>query len=165
MDKEERTRKLFKDIALRFAFESHCESRKVSAIAVLDNHIISTGINGTPKGYVNCDDYFKEQWMLSRKTLNEYSDWLATNEWRELHHQWSIKYEIHSEQAMVGNAAKRGISLESCDIYITLEPCQHCAKLLITCGVKRIFYINEYDKADLESKKLLQSCGIVIEKI
>ncbi|NJO88895.1 MAG: hypothetical protein HC831_08020, partial [Chloroflexia bacterium] len=58
-EKESRLKNLFKDIVLRIAEESHCESKKVAAIAVKNGRIIATGINGSISGLTNCDEYWK----------------------------------------------------------------------------------------------------------
>src|SRR5205814_5773759 len=42
-------------IAQAVSFRSSCIKRKVGALIVLDNRIVSTGYNGTPRGTPNCD--------------------------------------------------------------------------------------------------------------
>jgi len=155
--------KLFTDIALRFAKESHCESHKVCALAVKNNRIIATGINGTPKGSINCDDYFKA-YHKSKKINIDYNDWIKTKEFRSLHHDWSNKNETHAEMSLVAECAKNGISLKDSTIYTTLKPCVYCSKLLSGLGIKEIIYINDYDKSDIVSEHLLNTCGITIRK-
>ena len=54
-------------------------------------------------------------------------------------------------------------SVSGCTIYVSLFPCNECAKAIIQSGIKRIVY--ESDKyADTEttiaSKKMLQAAGI-----
>lgn len=128
--------KLFLDILDRFAQESHCTRRKVACLAVKDNRIIATGINGTPPGFENCDEYFK--------------DWDQTTEdYKHHHHEWSMLRENHAEQNLIGYAAAHGISLEGCDIYCSLAPCISCTRLLSTIKPRRIFYKEAYDKSDV----------------
>jgi len=62
--------------------ESKCVSRQVGCIIAKDDRIISTGINGTPPGFINCHDKFP------------YYD---SSLLREQHHCWSKIYEIHAE--------------------------------------------------------------------
>ena len=59
---------------------SKCVSKKVGAIIVKNNRIISMGYNGTPRGVKNCCEIFDE-----------------SNFDREEHHQWSKNSEIHAE--------------------------------------------------------------------
>lgn len=162
--KEERSRKLFSDICLRFAEESHCLSKKVAAIAVCDGHIVATGINGTLKDMINCDEYWKIYHKENNISIN-FEDWIKTTEWRELHHDWSNINEVHAEMSLLLEAVKYGIKIEDCDIYCSLEPCSNCAKTLAGLKPKNIFYINSYDKSDLESKYLLKSFGINYKKL
>jgi dCMP deaminase len=108
----------------------------VACLAVKDNRIIATGINGTPPGEENCDEHFK--------------DWDQTSEeYKKCHHEWSIVRERHAEENMIGYAAAHGISLEGCDIYCSLAPCVSCTRLLSTIKPKRIFYKEAYDKSDV----------------
>lgn len=162
--KKEKEISRFRDIVLRMSQESHCQSFKVAAIAVKDGRIIATGINGSPPGFVNCDTYFNA--MHTSKNIDiPYSDWIKTKEWREIHHDWSDKNETHAEQSLICEAAKKGIPLNGCDIYVSHQPCMHCSKMLTGIGVKNIYYVNAYDKADSYSKFLLNSSGITLTYI
>ena len=160
----ESNKKLFKDIVLRFAEESKCESKKVAALAVKNNRIVSTGINGTTSKYINCCDHFSNVYKELKLDIS-YIDWKKTSNWREMHHAWSNIHEIHAETNMVIEASKNQITLQGCDIYVSLQPCEHCVKLLISLGVKNIYYVNAYDKTKPESMDLLKKCKINIEQI
>ena len=46
----------FMKIAILTSQRSNCIKRKVGAIIVKDNRILSQGYNGTPSGFVNCFD-------------------------------------------------------------------------------------------------------------
>lgn len=61
---------------------------------------------------------------------------------------------IHAEQRAISLALTREMSMLDGTVYISHTPCLHCAKLLISCGVKEIFYKNEYH--NVISKKLLK---------
>ena len=52
--------KTFIEIAEKFAEQSTCVKRKVGAVLVKDLRILSTGYNGTPSGFCNCNEVFKE---------------------------------------------------------------------------------------------------------
>ena len=128
--------KLFLDILDRIAQESHCARRKVACLAVKDNRIIATGINGTPPGFENCDEHFKDADKNSE-------------EFRVEHHNWCLPIELHSEENLITYAARNGISLEGCDIYISLAPCVSCTRLLAALKPRRVFYKEAYDKSDI----------------
>lgn len=140
--------KLYKDICLRFAKESHCVSKKVCCLAIRDGRIIATGINGTTPNSPNCDEIF------NKKDFD-----------REAHHNWSLIHEIHAEQSLISFAARKGISLEDSEILVSLMPCRDCSKLLIALKPTVVYYINEYDKGESESKKLFEEAGIPLIKV
>ena len=154
--------KLFKDIAFRFAKESHCLSKQVCAVAVKDNRIIATGINGTPSGQEDCDDHFKRYYTEHDIDI-PYKQWLKTDEWKELHHQWSNRNEIHGEQSLIAWSAAHNVNLEGCDIYITLEPCVTCMKLLAALKPANIYFFTEYERNDIRAENFFKECGINCE--
>jgi dCMP deaminase len=119
----------FLQIAEIFAGFSHCVSHKVGAVLVKDGRIISTGYNGTPPGYLNCDDKFDSECFD-----------------REEHHKWSNNTEIHGELNALLFSARNGISVNGATMYSTLQPCTQCVKNMIQAGISRIVYMKEYDK-------------------
>lgn len=162
--KKETQKSRFKDIVIRSSQDSHCERVKVAAIAVQHGRIVATGINGTPPNYINCDEHFIHV-HSSENIETPYEEWKKTEEFKKLHHEWSEKNETHAEQSLICEAAKKGIKLEGCDIYVSHQPCIHCSKMLTALGVKNIFFVNSYDKADDYSKFLLNSNKIILEQI
>ncbi len=72
--------------------------------------------------------------------------------------------KIHAEQNAITDCAKRGVSTADCDAYITHFPCVICVKLLISAGIRRIFYINDYrNSPDVEM--FCRDTGVILEKI
>ena len=138
----------FLDVTEIIAKRSHCCSKKVCAIAVKDYRIIGTGINGSISGCKNCDDIFFEK------------D-LGIPEIREQHHQWSLENELHAEQNLILDLAKRGVSSIGVDVFVSLQPCENCARLLAQSGISNIYWRNSYDKGNLEkTQKFFQDAGI-----
>lgn len=137
-------------IAYDIAKLSHCVSHQVGVILVKDGRILSTGINGTPKGCRNCDDIFDED------SFN-----------RDEHHKFSENYEIHAETNAIIFAAENGISIKGAEMFSTLHPCNHCLKMICNSGIKKIYYCEEYDllNDDPMMKDLLGQCGVEIERI
>ena len=137
----------FINIAKEIASASKCVSKQVGAVIVKDGRILSTGYNGTPSRYTNCN----EQWHG-----------LYTKE----HHEWSKTYEIHAEMNAIIWAARKGISIEGATIYVTLEPCSECSKNLIASGIERIVYATpyEYNESEIISR-FLQDNGVIIEQL
>jgi dCMP deaminase len=128
-----------------------CDRGKAACIIVKDNYILSTGYAGSVSGQPHCD----EVGHLMIKQLNQ--DGSVTSHCCKT---------AHSEQNAIAQAAKRGISVDGATIYITMEPCFSCAKLLIQSGIKRIVCLKQYHNAQL-TRELCESAGIeliVIEK-
>lgn len=127
----------FMKTAFLLAEHSHCVSHHVGAVIVKDNRIISMGYNGTPPGVTNCDQVF------DKRNFN-----------RQEHSAWSLSKEIHGEMNALSFAVKWGISVDDCDMYVTMTPCNNCLKNLIMSGIKRVYYYYVYDKSDLDSEML-----------
>ena len=136
--KFEKKRKLdhtFLKIARVLSEQSHCVSRQVGAVFVKEGRILISGINGTVAGETNCDEIF------SRDGFG--TVWDAGQ-----HRHWSDKNEIHAEQNGIIYAAKHGIALDGCTVYSTLQPCDHCVKMLAAVGAKRIVFAQLYDRVE-----------------
>lgn len=120
---------------LRMAFiwaeNSYCIRRKVGALIVKDNMIISDGYNGTPSGFENiCED---ENGLTK-------------------------PYVLHAEANAITKVARSNNSSEGATLYITDAPCIECAKLIIQAGIRRIVYSKAYRSDD--GIKLLERAGI-----
>ncbi|WP_419763550.1 MAG: deoxycytidylate deaminase [Arcobacter sp.] len=139
--------KNFINIANEIASASKCVSKQVGAVIVKDGRILSTGYNGTPAGFKNCNDYWG-------------------GEYTKDHHDWSKTYEIHAEMNAIIWAARRGISIEGATIYVTLEPCSECSKNLIAAGIARIVFQRAYEHTDSDIvSTFLKENKVIIEQI
>lgn len=137
--------KFFLDVASRLAEESHCISLHVGAVIVRDKRIISMGYNGTPEGLPNCDDQFAKSIFK-----------------REEHHEWSLINEIHAEMNALMYAAKNGIPVQDCTIYVTHKPCYECMKNISQSGIKRVVYLHDYKYSDI-SEGTSKYMGVNVE--
>ncbi|WP_277373228.1 anti-phage dCTP deaminase [Pseudomonas sp. AA-38] len=55
---------------------------------------------------------------------------------------------IHAEmEAILGLARSQGNSTDSCVLYTTTFPCHNCARHIIAAGIKRVVYIEPYEKS------------------
>ena len=115
--------------------ESKCVSKQVGCVIAKDKRIISTGYNGTPPGFKNCNEVFDKD-----------------NFDREEHHKWSKIYEIHAEMNAIAFAARNDIGIEDAELYTILQPCDDCLKNIIAAGIKKIYYVIPYDKATEDNK-------------
>lgn len=128
-------RKLMMGVAWLFAEQSYCKRRQVGAVLVKDNRILATGYNGTISGRSNnCED--------GDTTLQEV---------------------LHAEQNVIAFAAKHGIPMDGCTLYVTTNPCQDCAKMLAQSGIKAVVYQEVY--RDLKGIDLLVDNGISVTRM
>jgi len=121
-----------------------CSRGRASCIMVKENVIISTGYVGSIPSQPHCD----EVGHLLIKQMDENGE-ISEHCIRTL----------HCEVNCLAFAAKNGISVNGATIYITMEPCFSCTKMLIQAGIKRIVCLKQYHKAQL-SRELCKNCGI-----
>jgi dCMP deaminase len=126
----------FKQLCELTATRSSCHRLHVGCIFVKNNRIIAQGYNGYIAG---C-----EHKAIVRDNHN-----IST---------------IHAEQNTITDCAKRGVSSDGCSAYITHYPCYNCMKLLVSCGISEINYINDY-KNDVLVGDLAKEANILINKI
>tara|TARA_R110002072_G_scaffold292637_1_gene461579 strand:+ start:289 stop:696 length:408 start_codon:yes stop_codon:yes gene_type:complete len=126
----------FKQLCELTATRSSCQRLHVGCIFVKNNRIIAQGYNGYITG---C----------------EHNEIVRDN------HNIST---IHAEQNTITDCAKRGVSSDGCSAYITHYPCYNCMKLLVSCGISEINYINDY-KNDVLVSNLAKEAKININKI
>lgn len=124
------------------ATRSTCYSRPVGAVIVKDKRLLSTGYNGAPPGTWHCTD---EQQCYWRQPENQ----VAGIEPREL------SRAIHAEMNAIAHAARNGISIEGGTLYCTLSPCVNCFKVVISAGIKEIFFEHIYDFNNQSGDKFL----------
>ena len=67
---------------------------------------------------------------------------------------------IHAEQAVVSEAAKRGISIEGASIYMNVFPCLVCARIIAFAGIKKCYF--RTGNAYLNVEEALKSRGVEI---
>ena len=107
-------------IAKEIATCSKAERKKVGAIIVKNDNIISIGYNGTPSGWDNkCE---------------------KNNE--------TIKEVLHAESNAILKCARDGSNCNGSILYLTLSPCFECAKLILQSGIKEVYYLEEYRNID-----------------
>ena len=135
----------FMGVAMMSGMRSKDPNSQVGACIVSeDNKILSMGYNGFPKGC--SDDEFP--WAREGDSLHT-----------------KYFYVTHSELNAILNY--RGGSLEGAKLYVSLFPCNECAKAIIQAGIKRIVY--DSDKYDgtpsvVASKRMLKAAGVVMQK-
>lgn len=102
--------------------------------------IVGIGYNGFPYG---CDD---NEYPWGR----DQSDYLNCK----------YPYVVHAEPNAILNST---CPLDNCTIYVTLFPCNECAKLIIQSGIKEVVYMSDkYNGTDsnIASKRMLNSANV-----
>lgn len=54
---------------------------------------------------------------------------------------------VHAEMAALIDAARRGVSVAGCTMFVTTFPCHLCARHIVAAGIKRVVYIEPYAKS------------------
>ncbi|MFG6332211.1 MAG: dCMP deaminase family protein [Lachnospiraceae bacterium] len=131
----------FMGIAYLSAMRSKDPSTQVGACIVSrENKILSMGYNGFPTG---CDD---DEFPWDREGGFGESKYA---------------YVTHSELNAILNY--RGGSLEGTKLYVTLFPCNECAKAIIQAGIRELVYADDkYNgtPASLASRRMLKAAGV-----
>ena len=132
----------FMGVAKLAGMRSKDPNTQVGACIVSDdNKILSIGYNGLPRG---CSD---DEFPWNRDNEDPYQN--------------KYFYTTHSELNAILNY--RGGSLEGAKLYVTLFPCNECAKAIIQTGIRTVVY--ESDKYALTpstcaSKRMFDAAGV-----
>ena len=109
-----------------------------------DKKVVSIGYNGMPRG---CNDndfpWEREGGFLDTK----------------------YAFVVHAELNAILNSTR---SVDGCTIYVSLFPCNECAKAIIQSGIKKVVYESDkYDGTDgnIASKKMLREAGVELEQL
>ncbi len=135
----------FMSFAKIAAKKSKDPSTQVGACIVdKEKRVVGLGYNGFPK---NLDD--------SKFPQKREGSFLETK----------YAYVVHAEPNAILNSTKQ---TEGCKIYVTLYPCNECAKLIIQAGITEVVY--ESDKyrdtdAHRASVRLFKASGVKTRKI
>lgn len=130
----------FMGIAMLSALRSKDPSTQVGACIVnQDKRILSMGYNGMP----HCCDDEEYPWGHGEGLDSKYL------------------YVCHAELNAILNCNS---SVKNCIVYVTLFPCNECAKAIIQSGIKEIIYLSD-KYADTEgtkaSKRMFDSAGVI----
>jgi dCMP deaminase len=112
--------------AIIASWRSPDPNTQVGAVIVDHNKcIVSTGYNGFPRGITACSfpwDRDKENPLENKYT-----------------------YVVHAEKNAIVNA---GYHITGCTLYVTMYPCNSCAKDVIQAGIRKIIFLENpyYDQ-------------------
>ena len=105
-----------------------------------DNKILSMGYNGFPKGCSD-DEFPWERENDKDSNLTKYP------------------FVTHSELNAILNYS--GGSLEGAKLYVSLFPCNECAKAIIQSGIKEVIYDSDKyaDTTSVKASKMMFDCA------
>lgn len=114
-------------IAHLVATRSTCQRRAVGAVIVRERRILTTGYNGAPRGLQHCPaDGPQHDWPNGCMRAGH-----------------CIR-SLHAEQNALLQAAMIGVPCEGSTIYVTCQPCNSCAKMVINAGIRTVIYEGDY---------------------
>lgn len=130
----------FMGVAKLSSLRSKDPNTKVGACIVNEKkRIVGIGYNGLPYGC--SDDEFP---------------WEREGEFLET----KYPYVVHAEPNAILNSTNK---LDDATLYVTLFPCNECAKLIIQSGIKEIVYVSDkYNGSNdnVASKRMLTAAGV-----
>ena len=131
----------FMGIAMLSAMRSKDDDSQVgTCIVSSDNKILSLGYNGMPTG---CDDNLMP-WRRNGAPLDT-----------------KYMYVCHAELNAILNSGDT--SLKDSILYVTLFPCNECAKAIIQSGIREVVYLSDKYNGEINnivSKKMFDMVGI-----
>ena len=135
----------FMGLAHLSALRSKDPNTQVGAAIIDENHrVVSVGYNGFPTGV--SDDEFP--WSREGDVLTS-----------------KYAFVVHAELNAILNSQR---SVRGCTIYVSLFPCNECAKAIIQSGIKKIVYESDkYNGVDtnIASKRMLRAAGVELVRI
>lgn len=135
--------KYFMNVAILASLRSK-DTTKVGSVLVLNKKLVGMGYNGFPSGV--------DESKLPTSRVGSFSD-------------VKYAYTIHSEQNCILNSPVYDIA--GATLYVTLFPCNECAKLIIQKGISEIVYLSDKHHDDppyVASRRLLSLTNIIVRQ-
>jgi len=130
----------FMGVAKLSAMRSKDPETQVGACIVnARKRIVGIGYNGFPFG-IDDDDF----------------PWDKTDSWLDS----KYPYVVHAEQNAILNATE---PLDGATLYVTLFPCNECAKVILQSGIREVIYLEDkYHDKDIfkASRRMMDAKGI-----
>ena len=136
----------FMVVARAVASKSKDPSTKVGALVVDPSRVIrASGFNGFPRGVLDLPERLADR-------------------------EKKLTMVVHAEMNAICNAARVGVPLEGCSIYVTLHPCSRCAGLIAQAGVRQVVCpdeaVPERWAADFALAKLVMNeAGVAVRTV
>ncbi len=118
--------------AENFAYRSTCIKRKYGAVLVKDDAVISTGYNGSPRGFENCCD-IGECPRIARDMHQGEGYGIC----RAVHAEANALLNCSREQTMDADLYLAGVNPEDMSVH-RAKPCPLCARMIIQAGIRNV---------------------------
>lgn len=130
----------FMNVAILSAERSKDPNTKVGAVIVNEEkRIVGIGYNGFPNGCSDADFPWEREGAFE---------------------DTKYAYVVHAEENAILNSTT---SLKGGAIYVSLFPCNECAKKIIQSGIKEVVFLSDkYDgtPTNIASKRMLKAAGV-----
>lgn len=130
------------------ASRGNCLKRRIGAVVVANNQILSTGYNGTPRGIQNCSDGGCPRCAGAARTGTSLDECLC----------------VHAEENALIQAAAHGVAIRGATLYTTFCPCSYCAKSIINAGIVQVVYRDAYAMDEI-TRRLFMEAGVVLRNL
>ena len=119
--------------AENFAYRSTCLKRKYGAIIVKDDAVISTGYNGSPRGFENCCDI--GECPRIKRNLHQGEGYGMC---RAVHAEANALLNCSREQTLGADLYLAGLTPADNSVH-RAKPCPLCARLIIQAGIRNVY--------------------------
>ncbi len=127
--------------AENFAYRSTCIKRKYGAVLVKDDAVISTGYNGSPRGFENCCDI--GECPRIKLGLHQGEGYAIC---RAVHAEANALLNCSREQTLGADLYLAGVNPMDLSVH-KAKPCPLCARMIIQAGIRKV-YLRRGEGAD-----------------
>jgi len=148
---------VFMEMAKVLSQRGTCDRKQVGAIIVRDGRCITWGYNGAPPGLPHCEEN-NHGWGLNPHPVESPFHGAVEEGIAEGLYEEGCINATHAEANALAFAARQGISTDGGTLYVTVSPCDTCARLLVAAGIVKVWFDEEY--RDPRGLQLLEEAGV-----
>jgi len=136
----------FMTLAHLASLRSNCMKRRVGAILVRNNRVVSTGYNGTPRGLPNCNEGGCPRCNGKARSGEALDECLC----------------LHAEENALLEAGKERVG-DAAVLYCNTCPCLRCSVKIVQIGVREVVYNLAYSMDDA-SAEVFRKAGVALRQ-
>jgi dCMP deaminase len=144
----------YMNVALAVRERANCLGSHVGAVLVFQNRIVSSGFNGTPAGFPNCEDGGCVRCHARQAAELGKPEEALVPELTTGAKQLDLCVCVHAEANALLSGARFGNRTEGATLYTTHKPCFACLKEAIQAGVGRLVYLYEWEASPEEALRI-----------